>query len=68
MTSKELLAEILQGLPENRLDEVADFARFLNWQEDREAWRDFGRTQLARAFCEDEPDYSLNDIKPEVDG
>jgi hypothetical protein len=67
MTSKELLDGILQSLPENRLREVLDFARFLSLQEDREAWQEFGRRQLARAFGEDEPEYSLDDIKPELE-
>ncbi len=66
MTSRDLLEGILQSLPENRLEEVLDFARFLSLQEDREAWRAFGRGQLARAFGEDEPDYGPDDIKPEL--
>ncbi len=37
MTSRDLLEGILQSLPENRLEEVLDFARFLSLQEDREA-------------------------------
>ena len=67
MTSKDLLEGILQNLPENRLQEVLDFARFLSFQEDREAWQAFGRRQFARAFGEDEPEYSLEDIKPELE-
>jgi hypothetical protein len=48
MTSKDLLDGILQNLPENRVQEVLDFARFLSLQEDREAWQEFGRRQLAQ--------------------
>jgi hypothetical protein len=66
MTTKEALEEILQGLPEDRLSEVLDFARFLSWQEQREAWRQFGRAQLARAYGPDEPDYTVEDLKPEL--
>ena len=47
MTSRELLEGILQNLPENRLEEVLDFAKFLSVQEDRAAWQEFGRRQLA---------------------
>lgn len=67
MTSRDLLEGILQSLPENRLQEVLDFAAFLSLQEDREVWREFGRRQFARAFGEDEPEYSLDDVKPELE-
>ncbi len=67
MTSRDLLKGILQSLPENRLEEVLDFARFLSLQEDREAWQEFGRRQFSHAFGEDEPEYSLDDIKPELE-
>ncbi len=66
MTSKDLLEGILQSLPENRLEEVLDFARFLSLQEERDTWQEYGRRQLARAFGEDEPEYGLDDIRPEL--
>ena len=43
MTTRQTLEEILQGLPEDRVSQILDFARFLSWQEEREAWREFGR-------------------------
>jgi hypothetical protein len=64
---KLLLEQILHGLPESRLQEVLDFARFLGLQEDREAWQGFGRRQLAHAYGDSEPEYSLDDIKPELE-
>jgi hypothetical protein len=66
MITRERLEGILQDLPEHRVQEVLDFARFLRSQEDREAWQEFGRQQLARAYGEDEPDYGLDDVKPEL--
>ena len=66
MTTKEALEEILLTLPEHRLDELVDFARFLSWQDERAAWQRFGHAQLAKAYGPDEPDYSRNDIKPEL--
>jgi hypothetical protein len=65
MSTKETLEEILLALPEHRLHEVLDFARFLTWQDERTAWQHFGRTQLARAYGPDEPEYSLDDVPPE---
>ena len=67
MTSRDLLEGILQTLPEHRLEEVLDFAKFLSLQEDRGAWQEFGRRQFVRAFGEDEPGYSLDDIKLELE-
>jgi hypothetical protein len=66
MTSKDLLDGVLQNLPENRVQEVLDFARFLSFQENREGWQEFGRKQLARAYGDDEPEYGPDDIKPEL--
>jgi hypothetical protein len=51
-------------MPEDRVREVLDFARFLRSQEDREDWQEFGRRQLARAYGEIEPEYGPVDIKP----
>jgi hypothetical protein len=61
------LEEILQSLPENRLQEVLHFARFPSLQEDREPWQEFGRRHFARAFGGDEPEYSVDDIKLELE-
>ena len=66
MTTKEALQQILQELPEDRLGELLDFARFLSWQEEQEGWRQFGREQLARAYGPDELEYTTDDIKRET--
>jgi hypothetical protein len=66
VTTKEALEQILVELPENRLGEVVDFARFLSTQGESEAWRQFGRSQLATAYGSDEPEYNEVDIKPEL--
>jgi hypothetical protein len=65
MTVKESLDRIVQQLPEERLREVLQFAEFLNWREERAAWRQFGQAQFARAYGATEPDYTQADIKPE---
>jgi len=66
MTTKEVLEQVLLELPENRLGEVLDFARFLSVQEENEAWQRFGRSQLAKVYGNDEPEYTESDIKPEI--
>jgi hypothetical protein len=67
VTTKEVLEQILLELPENRLGEVLDFARFLSMQEESETWQQFGQSQLAKAYGPDEPDYTEVDLKPELD-
>jgi len=64
MTARQALEELLQELPESRLSELLDYARFLSWQEERQAWREFGQTRLAGAYGPDEPDYTLDDLAP----
>jgi hypothetical protein len=65
MTSRDHLDDLLQARPEHRVQEVLDFARFLSFQQDRAAWQEFGRQQLARAYGDDEPEYGPDDIKPQ---
>jgi hypothetical protein len=67
VTTRDALVQVLQELPENRLGEVLDFARFLTLQEEREGWSQFGRSSLAKAYGADEPDYTEADLKPELD-
>jgi hypothetical protein len=66
MTAREMLDQVLVELPEDRVAEVLDFARFVSSREEREAWRQSGRAQLARAYGDNEPDYSEADLKPEL--
>ena len=68
MSVKEILDKVLEGLPEERLREVLDFAEFLSWQEERQAWRRFGQAQFARAYGPNEPEYTSADLKREPKG
>src|SRR5262249_5443955 len=63
MSTREQVDELLSRLPPERLGQLLDFARFLAWQEERADWQRFGRSQLARAYGEDEPDHSEADLK-----
>jgi hypothetical protein len=64
MNARDSLQALLDGLSEDRLRQVIDFARFLAAEDEREGWRRFGQTQLARAYGPDEPDYSEADLIP----
>jgi len=63
MSVRQSLDKLLEGLPEQRLREVLEFAEFLAWREDRAAWQQFGQAQFARAYGPNEPDYSTADLK-----
>lgn len=62
MAVKEMIDEVLQTLPEERLLELLDFARFLSCAEEQADWRRFGRAQLARAYGPNEPEYTEADL------
>lgn len=64
MSAREQLNRVLEELPEGRLQEVLNFAESLNGQEES-ALKRFGQAQLARAYGDDEPEYSLADLRPE---
>jgi hypothetical protein len=67
MSAKIALGNLLETLPENRLQQLLDYARFLSLQEEHEAWQRFGEAELARAYGPDEPEYTEADILPESD-
>ena len=69
MTVREKLNTVLDSLSEKRLGDIFDFAVFLSWREaeekqERDEWRQFGLSQLARAYGDDEPEYTEADLKP----
>lgn len=67
MSIMERLEKVLDTLPDDRLREVLDYAEFLSWRDESEAWRTFGKSQLANAYGSNEPDYSIADLKKEAD-
>ncbi len=63
MRTRETLEKFLDVLSDERLREVLDFVEFLNWQKEREEWQQLGKAQFARAYGENEPEYTTADIK-----
>jgi hypothetical protein len=61
---QKAIQELLEGLPDERIREVLDFTRFIAQANDADEWRAFGQSQLARAYGEDEPEYSEADLMP----
>jgi hypothetical protein len=68
MTARQALSELLDRLPEERLAEILDFARAVAENDERKDWQRFGKSQLARAYGSDEPEYSKADLKRERRG
>lgn len=66
MSAREALKKLIEELPEERLQEMLNFGEFLNWQEERAAWQTFGRGQLAQAYGPNEPEYTVADLKSEL--
>jgi hypothetical protein len=65
VSTRDALNRVLEALPEKRVREVLSFAESLQGK-DAAAWGQFGRSQLAHAYGPDEPEYSLDDLKPEL--
>jgi hypothetical protein len=62
MSVKKALEKVLEALPEEKLREVLDFAEFLSGRAERAAWQQFGQAKIARAYGQDEPDYTTADL------
>ena len=65
MSTREAIDAILTTMPEDRLREVLDYARYLTAQQDRDEWQRLGRAALARAYGPEEPEYTENDLQRE---
>jgi hypothetical protein len=62
MTNRQLLTEMLAELSDERLDELLDFAKYLAWKNDRASWQQFGQSQFAKVYGDDEPEYTEDDL------
>jgi hypothetical protein len=71
MTFRERLDQVLASLPDNRLSEIYDFARYLRWleqqeKEERAAWTSWSPSQIEQLYGPDDDEYTEADIKPEL--
>jgi hypothetical protein len=67
MTTRQRLDEVLKQMSDERLKQLLEFAEFLSERDEYEAWHEFGRRQFARLYDDDETEYTLDDIKEDVD-
>jgi hypothetical protein len=58
--------QVMEKLPEDKLRQLLDYAKFLAQSPEEREWRDYSREQFARAYGADEPNYTIHDIKPEA--
>jgi hypothetical protein len=63
MNALARIEPLLEGLSEERVRQLIDFARFLAMEDERLAWQRFGQEQLARAYGSDEPEYTEADLR-----
>jgi len=65
MSAKQSLIELLDRLPDDRVEEVLNFARQITDEAERSEWSHFGAERFAQAYGPDEPVYTLDDLKPD---
>ncbi|HEY3243915.1 MAG TPA: hypothetical protein VGM03_11240 [Phycisphaerae bacterium] len=68
MSSKEVLMQALDELPETQVKTLLDFAEFLRFRREHQLWTDFGALLLGGHYGADEPEYTEADIKPDTPG
>jgi hypothetical protein len=65
MELRAAIQRTLEDLPDDRVREVLDFARFVAQNCEDEGWEQLGRQQFGRAYGPNEPEYTEADLIPE---
>ena len=68
MTTRNKLNQLLSELSEERLRQVLEYTEFLSSKDEDEAWRSFGLERAALLYEGDDSDYTVDDIKPDLNG
>ncbi len=66
MTTRETLQELVSQLPEDKVKQVLDFARYVDWlqaEEDCRDWSRFAPGEWDEHFSDDDIEYTEADIK-----
>jgi hypothetical protein len=63
MSSREELSKLLGDLPEAKLRKVLEFALAIRNDDEDLSWRQFGREQFAHAYSDEEPEYTMQDVR-----
>lgn len=63
MNARDAISEITRTLPDARVKQLLDYARYLCLEVERADWKEFGKVHLAKAYGDDEPEYSEADLR-----
>ena len=63
MNAREAIFQIADDLPDDRIEQLLDYARYLSFRDERADWQEFGKLQLAEAYGDDEPEYTEADLR-----
>ncbi|MDA1053396.1 MAG: hypothetical protein O3C40_23355 [Planctomycetota bacterium] len=63
MNAREAISQIACDLPDDRVEQLLDYARYLSSRDERFGWQVFGKLQLAKAYGDDEPEYTAADLQ-----
>ncbi len=63
MTDQQQLTAVAATLSDMGLKELLDYAQFLRLKEENADWRAAARSQFAKAYSDDEPDYKEADLR-----
>ena len=58
--------QLVAGLTDEQFRQLVGFAKFLRWSDERHDWRDFGLAQFAKAYGDNEPEYTLADVREDT--
>jgi len=67
MSARDTLESLITDWPDEKIDRVVEFVRFLQWSEDRAQWQAVAMQGLSLAYGDDEPEYTAADIKRPVE-
>jgi uncharacterized protein DUF2281 len=63
MTSKEMLVELIERLPEELVHELQHYAEYLYLRSQHEEWSEISLAHLAARYIADEVEYTMDDLK-----
>jgi hypothetical protein len=63
MTSKEMLVELIERLPEELVRELQHYAEYLYLRSQHEEWSEISLAYLTARYTADEVEYTMDDLK-----
>jgi hypothetical protein len=62
VNAREAISQIASTLPDDRVNQLLDCALYLSLRDERTDWQAFRKLQLAKAYGDDEPEYTEADL------